>query len=446
MRRAVIAVICLIMIVFPMLVDAARFPDVAGDHPYNSPIEALAIEGVVTGNPDGNFYPARPVNRAEFLTMLYRARGLTATSSAGCFSDVKADAWYAKVVCDASVNGYVGGYPDGSFKPEQTVNRVEALKMIFKVFGIATLSANGASEASVQFTDVPASAWFTVYVSSAYRNGMLPIAGYKGNKFYPEWALLRGEAAAYVWSAMNITVDINEEASSSSSSVATRSSSSRSEDNDDNDNEETPEKKITSIDVDFPFSDDGNDAGDLRVYRFPLTAETSTQIDVAAESSVTCRLYRLGEDDLTEEYYLGYTKDHACTIRVTLPKGDFQLEVRTSDPTASYTVFSSAKTGDGNDGFVEAVLLQKNKPKSGQLAVSDIADWYTFSITTKGTHTVQTYGDNLSCLIYALDDVDIFGFAGPVCNEEYEYPTGTYVVRVQRQNGEDKALTYSVQY
>ena len=89
-RRALFTLLSVSLLVYPMLTGAVRFPDVPGDHPYNSSVEALAIEGVVTGNPDGNFYPARPVNRAEFLTMLYRATKKTPRSaSISCFSDWK---------------------------------------------------------------------------------------------------------------------------------------------------------------------------------------------------------------------------------------------------------------------------------------------------------------------------------------------------------------------
>ena len=228
MRRAIVATFSASLLVFPMLAGAVRFPDVPGDHPYNSSVEALAIEGVVTGNPDGNFYPARPVNRAEFLTMLYRATKKSAASaSISCFSDVQAAAWYANVVCDAVAEGYVNGYPDGSFKPEQTVNRVEALKMIFKVFGLGVLTGHDAMASADDFTDVSPNSWYVGYVTSSYRNGLLPIPGYAGDKFWPANPLLRGEAAAYVWRAMNITGDFEPmpgEETSSVSSVATSSS------------------------------------------------------------------------------------------------------------------------------------------------------------------------------------------------------------------------------
>ncbi len=454
MRRALFASLSLSLLLYPMLTGAVRFPDVPGDHPYNSSVEALAIEGVVTGNPDGYFYPARPVNRAEFLTMLYRATKKTSGAvSVSCFSDVNAAAWYAAVVCDAVVEGYVGGYPDGSFKPEQSVNRVEALKMLYKVFGLGVLTGDSVNDSVEDFTDVQANAWYTTYVSSSYRNGLLPIPGYQGNKFYPTNALLRGEAAAYIWRAMNITGEFEpnfdeEESSSSSSSAETSSSSSA---------RATSQRSSASVSgttstmqVDFPFTDGGDvDGRKTMVYTFPLNESSDIEIEAKIgsgnESGITCRLYLLGESGLSEQYYLGFEHGSTCTLKVSVPKGEYQLEVRPAEPTATFEVFTKMTNGDGNDGFDEASLLLAGKPKAGQLAVSDVADWYKFTLGIKGMHTVAHYGDDVTCLIYPLNNVDIFGFSTPLCGEAYEYPKGSYVVRIQRANGVDESLTYSVQ-
>lgn len=448
-RRAVFASLSLSLLLYPMLTGAVRFPDVPGDHPYNSSVEALAIEGVVTGNPDGKFYPARPVNRAEFLTMLYRATKKSATQpSVSCFSDVNASAWYANVVCDASVEGYVKGYPDGSFKPEQSVNRVEALKMIYTVFGLGILTGDDANGAAELFTDVQAGQWYMTYLSSSYRNGLLPIPGYVGNKFYPTNALLRGEAAAYVWRAMNITGDFEpdyEDDTSSSSASSEPSASSRSRAA-----SSSSKSAVSTLQVDFPFSDKGDvDGVETFVYAFPINASSDIEVEAklgtGRESGISCRLYLLGENGLSEQYYLGYEEEGSCHLKVSVPKGSYQLEVRPGDPDATYEVFTRNVKGDGNDGFDEAVLLQPTKPKGGQLAVSDIADWYEFALTEKGNHTVTFFGDDVTCLIYPLNDVDLFGFGSPECGAAYDYPKGSYVVRIQRRNGVDASLNYSVQ-
>jgi hypothetical protein len=439
-----------------MLTGAVRFPDVPGDHPYNSPIEALAIEGVVTGNPDGYFYPARPVNRAEFLTMLYRATKKTPRSaSISCFSDVNATAWYANVVCDAVSEGYVNGYPDGSFKPEQSVNRIEALKMLYKVFGLAVLTGDEADIAAESFTDVQAGEWYATFVSSSYRNGLLPVAGYQSSgKFYPANPLLRGEAAAYVWRAMNITGDFQGTAGSDSSSSSEASSASSASSARSSRASSAPSQSgdTRTMQVDYPFTDDGDvDGATLLVYAFPLAKASDVDVEVklgtGTEAGVTCRLYVLGEDGISDQYYLGYQSESTCRVKASVPAGNFQLEVRPGDATATYEVFTKLVKGDGNDGFDEAKLLQVGRaPTAGQLPVGDIADWYSFTVTLAGSHTVSVAGEDVGCSIYPTTDVDLFGFSSPVCGEAFEYAKGTYMVRVQRNDGVPESLTYSVQY
>jgi hypothetical protein len=458
MRRAAFATISLSLLLYPMLSGAVRFPDVPGDHPYNSSVEALAIEGVVTGNPDGNFYPARPVNRAEFLTMLYRANKKTATAvSVSCFSDVKASEWYANVVCDAVAEGFVNGYPDGAFRPEQSVNRVEALKMLYKVFGLGILTGDDADLSSEDFTDIQAGAWYTTFVSSSYRNGLLPVAGYQSSgKFYPTNPLLRGEAAAYIWRAMNITGDFEPSYTSSSSDSSESSESSASSTSTSASSRSVAQRSsqqaggTKTLQVDFPFTDEGDVNGvENFVYAFPLTSSADVDIEVklgtGKESGVSCRLYLLGTESISDEYYLGYQSESTCKIRASVPAGKFQLEVRPEDGDATFEVFTKLTKGDGNDGFNEAKTLLPSKPTPGQLPVSDIADWYKLTVGIKGMHTVQLFGDDVGCSIYPTADVDLVGFSSPVCGEEFEYAKGTYMVRVQRHDGVDASLTYTVQ-
>jgi hypothetical protein len=450
MRRAVFASLSLCLLLYPMLSGAVRFPDVAGDHPYNSSVEALAIEGVVTGNPDGNFYPARPVNRAEFLTMLYRATKKTSAAvSTSCFSDVKANEWYANVVCDAVAEGYVNGYPDGAFRPEQSVNRVEALKMLYRVFGLGVLTGAQANDSVEDFTDIEAGLWYTTFVSSSYRNGLLPVAGYQtSGKFYPTNALLRGEAAAYIWRAMNITGDFEPSYGSSASSESASSVSSRPTASSSRSAVSTGGTQ--TLQVDFPFTDEGDVNGvDNFVYAFPLTSSADVDIEVklgtGKELGVSCRLYLLGADSISDQYYLGYESESTCRIKASVPAGKFQLEVRPEDGDATYEVFTKLVKGDGNDGFDEAKVLLPSKPTAGQLPVSDIADWYKLVVGIKGMHTVQLFGDDVGCSIYPTADVDLVGFSSPVCGEEFEYAKGTYMVRIQRHDGVDASLTYTVQ-
>ena len=142
-----------------MAAQAATFQDVPDGHEFQVPIESLAGSGFIKGNPDGRYYPDNHVNRAEMLTMLYRTMNIAPQPSGkSCFPDVETGAWYESVVCDAVGRQYVSGYPDGLFRPADSVSRAEALKMIHTVFEFQVSGDATASNVVPAFADVPKSA------------------------------------------------------------------------------------------------------------------------------------------------------------------------------------------------------------------------------------------------------------------------------------------------
>jgi hypothetical protein len=113
------------------------FSDVNQAHPYEIAINFWAEEGVLQGYSDGTFQPEKLVNRAEMIKMLVAAQKIDLSSESferGCFSDVERGAWYEDYVCYAKYEGWVKGYGDGTFKPGQSVQNVEAIKMIAGAF------------------------------------------------------------------------------------------------------------------------------------------------------------------------------------------------------------------------------------------------------------------------------------------------------------------------
>lgn len=115
------------------------FTDVNENITYQAGIEFLATLGIISGNPDGTYKPNNTLNRAEMLKILTKASipGTPPAPDVKCFDDVDTKAWYAPYVCWGKQYGWVVGYENGKlFKPEQTVNVVEALKMTLEAFGI----------------------------------------------------------------------------------------------------------------------------------------------------------------------------------------------------------------------------------------------------------------------------------------------------------------------
>lgn len=104
---------------------------------YRDAVDVLKNRGIVEGYPDGTFRPRQTVNRAEFLKLVFNAKDHhdVVTPTADCFTDVPRDAWFAPFVCAGQRRGIAKGYPDGSFKPEQEVNWAEAIALISRAYG-----------------------------------------------------------------------------------------------------------------------------------------------------------------------------------------------------------------------------------------------------------------------------------------------------------------------
>jgi hypothetical protein len=112
----------------------ASFKDVSVDYYLYNSINWLEEQGVVQGYSDGTFKPNNKVNRAEFLKMLYETVGMENHKSAIPFSDFKANEWYSKYIIEAYADGIIQGYPDNTFRPEDKINFAEAIKIVGSAF------------------------------------------------------------------------------------------------------------------------------------------------------------------------------------------------------------------------------------------------------------------------------------------------------------------------
>ncbi|WP_179097697.1 S-layer homology domain-containing protein [Paenibacillus sp. FSL H7-0331] len=132
---------------------AKVFTDAAQTHWAKSAIDRAADSGLMDGYPDGSFKPEQTITRAETATIA--ARLSTATEGAGgdSFSDTSGH-WAAAAIVKAKAAGVVNGYEDGTFRPEQTLTRAEAVTMFNKLAGRDPLSVSDA-----KWSDVPANHW-----------------------------------------------------------------------------------------------------------------------------------------------------------------------------------------------------------------------------------------------------------------------------------------------
>ncbi|MBT3292648.1 S-layer homology domain-containing protein [Candidatus Peregrinibacteria bacterium] len=125
-------------------------------------ITYLQERGIVTGFPDGTFKGNNPVNRVEAAKMLLLAADYTLrhVQNSGQFPDIQSSAWYEQYALNAVEHGLMDGYPNGTFGPDKPVLRSEFLKMLSNAF---TLPFNNPHH----YTDVPNDAWFSGYAGNA---------------------------------------------------------------------------------------------------------------------------------------------------------------------------------------------------------------------------------------------------------------------------------------
>lgn len=182
--------------------DLQTFSDILKDHNNYVAVEWMADEGMIEGYTDGTFKPDNAVNRAELMKMVV-LMGIDEVdeSYANCFPDVTTD-WYAKYVCYALEQGWIAGYPDGTFKPGNNVNRVEAMKIILNAM-ITSEEWPVPTDAELSIgmpVDLDMSQWYAGYARFAIIKELvdgwhITIDENEGVHYYPEGNMTRKEVA-----------------------------------------------------------------------------------------------------------------------------------------------------------------------------------------------------------------------------------------------------------
>ena len=150
------------------------------DHYYATAICYVKDNGIVQGYEDGTFRPDNYINRAEFMKIIMSASYDTSVLYGSyCFDDIGAE-WYAAYICSAFDMGIIDGYPDGTFHPEYLINLAEALKIIFEAAGVTTTNTGGA--------------WYDPYINTANSIGLLNTINSD-----PGHLLTRGEMAELIY-------------------------------------------------------------------------------------------------------------------------------------------------------------------------------------------------------------------------------------------------------
>ena len=156
-------------IFFRLLTDDARqrnwssennFSDVSADKWYNNAVSTLCHMGVLGGYSDGTFRPNAPITRAEFAKIAVSFAQVNGFSEYGYFADVDSSNWYAPYVDAAKSVGLIEGYSDGSFKPENKITRAEACTIVNRVLGRKPSKNNMKISDRINWPDCTTDDWF----------------------------------------------------------------------------------------------------------------------------------------------------------------------------------------------------------------------------------------------------------------------------------------------
>ncbi|OMF98804.1 Ig-like domain-containing protein [Paenibacillus sp. FSL R7-0337] len=128
------------------------YSDVPAGHWAADAIGQVTRSGIMKGYGGGSFKPNQTITRAEMATLLSRLITSAQDQAAG-FSDI-AGHWAQAAIERMSQAGIISGYEDGSFRPDQTLTRAEAVTIVNRALGIAPLTS-----AAQKWTDVPAGFW-----------------------------------------------------------------------------------------------------------------------------------------------------------------------------------------------------------------------------------------------------------------------------------------------
>ena len=174
-----------------------QFPDVPNGFWAACDIDKLAINDVVVGYPDGYFKPNRSITRAEFATILVKGFNLDQCDMPreGLFRDVPLHNWANAAIAKAVDEDLLKGYPDGNFKPNHSVTRVEALSTIAKGMS-CEMDQCKADEILSRYADgasIPS--WARIPVAKSLENGALKDMP-NPNMIMPNKDATRAEVAA----------------------------------------------------------------------------------------------------------------------------------------------------------------------------------------------------------------------------------------------------------
>lgn len=164
-----------------------KFTDVSNDAWYCSAVSTLSAMGIISGYPDATFRPNASITRAEFAAIATRF-DVNGDKTPASFNDI-AGHWAKDEIAVAANNGWVNGYEDGSFRPQNKITRAETMSLVNRVLNRKPETAEDLLENMTKWTDnADTNAWYYLAVQEATNSHYYK---YKENSQYEKWTELR---------------------------------------------------------------------------------------------------------------------------------------------------------------------------------------------------------------------------------------------------------------
>ena len=179
--------------VFAKKVETSPFDDVSADAYYNQAVQWAQEKGITDGISSNLFGPKQPCTRSQIVTFLWRAAGSPEPkSTAAGMTDVVPGSYYAKAVAWAVENGITTGTAEGTFSPDATCTRAQAVTFLAR-------AQNAKATGKTAFSDVPADSYFADAVAWAQANGVT--TGTSETTFSPDNDCTRAQIVTFLYRA-----------------------------------------------------------------------------------------------------------------------------------------------------------------------------------------------------------------------------------------------------
>ena len=184
----------------PAAAQSTQFVDVGNGYWAQPYIETLAAEQIIAGFPDGSFKPDQPVTRAQFAAIVRQAFDQARTRSAPNFGDVPTSYWATEAIADAYGQGFMSGYPDSTFQPEQQIPRVQVVVALANGLGMSASSSD--NQALGVYRDAGQIPDYAQGPVAAATENEIVVSYPDVNRLQPGQTATRADVAAFIYQAL----------------------------------------------------------------------------------------------------------------------------------------------------------------------------------------------------------------------------------------------------